>query len=90
LRLAVDALIQRQQAIVDWWRHNVAVHHGGDRRSSSHGTGNLKVADAEKLIGFSDSTVARFRAFLQDIEAYRERLVRRCMREAMPVLLQLR
>jgi hypothetical protein len=79
---AIDVLIERQQAIVDWWRHNVAVHHGGDRRSSSHGTGNLKVAEAEKLIGFSDSTLSRFRTALQDIEAYRERLTDRVMREA--------
>jgi hypothetical protein len=42
------------------------------------------------MIGFSQQQVSRFRSALADEDAYRERLVRRCMREAMPVLLQLR
>src|SRR5215510_6312844 len=49
---AIDFIIECQREIVGWWDDHV--HHGGDRRSSSQGTGNLKIADAQKVIGLSD------------------------------------
>jgi hypothetical protein len=79
LRLAVDVLIQRQRAIVQWWDNNV--------RPAGHQPNNadptlIGIEEARQTIGFRQDQISRFRSALADEDAYRERLVRRCMREA--------
>jgi hypothetical protein len=69
---AIDAFIERQQAIVETW--DELVRSQGEVHKKSHESGISSVSEVEKTIGSSDSTVSRWRKALEDLPAYLTRL----------------
>jgi len=63
--------IQEQVFFVQWWRENVNIHHGGNRKDQVRSTWDLK--DAEQSTGISNQQVSRWAKALQDDEAYLKR-----------------
>lgn len=74
---AVKFLIACQQAVLDWWGNSTRSQAGEKSRVPG-----ISVAKAEKIIGFSDSALSRWRVALDDPAAYEGRLIEAIRRKA--------
>lgn len=80
---AVNQKIEDQIEFVRWWRENVSVHHGGDRRPDQvRRSANLNKEQAAEATGISFQTVSRWAKRLKDVPKYREALITAAMRKA--------
>lgn len=78
LEQAIRFLMACQQAVLDWWGNNVLRR--GEKISQERG--RLATPAAEKVIGFSDSVLSRWRQSLEKPEGYEERLRQAARRKA--------
>jgi hypothetical protein len=76
---AVDVLIERQQAIIDWWAFQVR---GGGRPSETISRA-MTVSEAERIIGLNRTQVSKIRNSLAHTD-YRERLIEQTRKAAVP------
>jgi hypothetical protein len=77
LEEAVDAKIEEQINFVAWWKGNVSIGHGGDRKSENQEPRSrfLKLADAERLTGMPQQRVSDLAKRLAQPKKYREYLL---------------
>lgn len=77
---AIDKLVGHQREIVAWWTENVR---GKGRPKNAQDRAHLLSSNAEKIIGFPNETVSRWKRCLSDDIAYKERLFGDCYEAAM-------
>lgn len=72
IELAIAEQIQLQQDHCTWWRANVGVNHGGNRKNAGRGT--CTVESAEELTGISQQQTSKWAAKLKDADKYQSQL----------------
>jgi hypothetical protein len=80
LEEAVDVKIENQRRLVEHWRETVTPNRG--TRTDLNADRRFSVADAERLTGFTQQQVSRWRKHLKDPEKYRLRILGAAYRAA--------